>query len=146
MFCTFIFVSGVLLVKDERARYFTTAVGQDFVSFFGCAIIALTLTAMILFSGPRTGASMNPAVSISQTVLASYILGEHGYTANLWSVYLAGPVSGGVIAGLLSWVHASMLRDHGPLLAGDIPEEKKAIKREQKGEDTEKLLKNDPEK
>lgn len=79
MFCTFIFVSSVLLVKDERARYFTTSVGDSFVSFFGCAIIALTLTAMILFSGAHTGASINPAVSISQTVLASYVLGEKGY-------------------------------------------------------------------
>jgi len=79
MFCTFIFVSAVLLVKDERARMFTTSVGDATVSFFGCAIIALTLTAMILFSGKHTGASINPAVSISQTVLASRILGEHGY-------------------------------------------------------------------
>jgi len=79
LFCTFIFVSANLLVKDERARMYSTAVGDSVVSFFGCAIIALTLTAMILFSGKHTGASINPAVSISQTVLASQILGEDGY-------------------------------------------------------------------
>ena len=65
MFSTFIFVSGVLLVKDPRAKIFSVSVGSDGVGFFGCAIIALTLTAMVLFAGEHTGASINPAVSIS---------------------------------------------------------------------------------
>jgi len=114
MFSTLIFVSAVLLVKDERAGAFSATVGNTGVNFFGCAIIALTLTAMILFAGKHTGASINPAVSVSQTVLASQVLGEYGYSNDLWSVYLCGPVMGGTIAGVLSWVHASVLRDFGP--------------------------------
>jgi len=149
MFCTFIFVSGVLLVKDQRASRFTTYVDEASVSFFGCAIIALTLTAMILFSGAHTGASINPAVSISQTVLASYVLGEHGYKDNLWKVYLMGPTLGGVFAGLISWVHGAALRDHGPLtLAEKIA--MKALeagknKKQEKSEEEEKLIKADNE-
>ncbi len=55
--------------------------------------IGLTLVFAILMGGPLTGASLNPARSIGPAL----VLGDF---TNIW-VYLAGPVAGGVIAGLL---------------------------------------------
>ena len=55
--------------------------------------IGLTLVFAILMGGPLTGASLNPARSIGPAV----VLGDF---SDIW-VYLAGPVAGGVIAGLL---------------------------------------------
>jgi aquaporin Z len=55
--------------------------------------IGLTLVFAILMGGPLTGASLNPARSIGPALM----LGDF---SNLW-VYLAGPIAGGVIAGLL---------------------------------------------
>jgi MIP family channel proteins len=55
--------------------------------------IGLTLVFAILMGGPLTGASLNPARSIGPALM----LGDF---SNIW-VYLAGPVAGGVIAGLL---------------------------------------------
>jgi MIP family channel proteins len=55
--------------------------------------IGLTLTFCILMGGPLTGASLNPARSIGPAL----VLGDF---SNIW-VYIAGPVVGGVIAGLL---------------------------------------------
>ena len=55
--------------------------------------IGLTLVFAILMGGPLTGASLNPARSLGPAV----VLGD---LSNIW-VYLAGPVVGGVIAGLL---------------------------------------------
>jgi aquaporin Z len=55
--------------------------------------IGLTLTLAILMGGPLTGASLNPA----RTIGPDLILGDF---SDIW-VYLAGPIAGGVIAGLL---------------------------------------------
>ena len=55
--------------------------------------IGLTLVFAILMGGPLTGASLNPA----RTIGPALMLGDF---SNIW-VYLAGPVAGGVIAGLL---------------------------------------------
>jgi aquaporin Z len=55
--------------------------------------IGLTLTLAILMGGPLTGASLNPARSIGPALM----LGDF---SDIW-VYLAGPIAGGVIAGLL---------------------------------------------
>ena len=65
MFCTLIFVGANLLVKDNSAGKYSSRIGTEPVAFLGCAIIACTLTGMILFAGPHTGASINPAVSIA---------------------------------------------------------------------------------
>jgi len=56
-----------------------------------------------------------------------------------------GPTIGGAVAGLLSWVHSSALLEYGPPLKGEIVATK-AAKREEIGEDTSRLLKNDNEK
>jgi len=55
--------------------------------------IGLTLTFCILMGGPLTGASLNPARSLGPAV----VLGD---LSNIW-VYLLGPLTGGVIAGLM---------------------------------------------
>jgi aquaporin Z len=55
--------------------------------------IGFTLVFAILMGGPLTGASLNPARSIGPALM----LGDF---STIW-VYLAGPVAGGVIAGLL---------------------------------------------
>lgn len=55
--------------------------------------IGLTLTLAILMGGPLTGASLNPARTLGPAV----VLGD---LSDIW-VYLAGPLAGGVIAGLL---------------------------------------------
>jgi len=55
--------------------------------------IGLTLTFCILMGGPLTGASLNPA----RTIGPALVVGDF---SDIW-VYLAGPVVGGVIAGLL---------------------------------------------
>jgi MIP family channel proteins len=55
--------------------------------------IGLTLTFCILFTGPLTGGSANPARSIGPDVAL-------GVYDDLW-VYIVGPASGGLLAGLL---------------------------------------------
>lgn len=64
---------------------------------------------MIVFAGPITSASINPAVSISQTVLSESVLNQDGFMKTFWCVYMLGPISGGILAGLFSWVHSSAL-------------------------------------
>jgi glycerol uptake facilitator-like aquaporin len=59
----------------------------------GGLAIGLTLTFSILMGGPLTGASLNPARTLGPAVAT-------GNFSDLW-VYLAGPVLGGVAAGLL---------------------------------------------
>ena len=112
MACTALFVSAVLLTKDELSKKYTSRVGSRYVNFLSCAIIALTLTGMLRIAGPHTGASINPAVSISQTVLASRVLGESGFTENFFRVYILGPIGGAFIAGFFFWFHGGNLENH----------------------------------
>jgi MIP family channel proteins len=55
--------------------------------------IGLTVTACIVFFGPLTGASVNPARTIGPAVAA-------GYYVDFW-MYLVAPPLGGILAGLL---------------------------------------------
>lgn len=59
----------------------------------GGLAIGLTLIGCILMGGPLTGASLNPARSLGPAVAT-------GDFSDFW-VYLAGPILGGVLAGLL---------------------------------------------
>ena len=56
-------------------------------------LIGLTVTLDILFGGPYTGASMNPARSFGPALI--------GQRWDAWWVYWIGPIIGGVLAGLI---------------------------------------------
>lgn len=55
--------------------------------------IGLTLTLAILFGGPLTGGSLNPARTLGPAIVS-------GNLANIW-LYIVGPVVGGLLAALL---------------------------------------------
>jgi glycerol uptake facilitator-like aquaporin len=61
MCCTFIFVMVSLLVKTGK----TSPTSDGFLS---CLAVAFTLMAMICISGSKTGACLNPAFGIAQTI------------------------------------------------------------------------------
>jgi len=113
-FSTFIFVSAVLLVKDKRSGMFSAAINEAGVGFFGCALIALSLTGMILLAGPTTGASLNPAISYAQTELEVKFMEARAENDDFWRVYIFGPLCGAVLAGFCSMGHSAALADHGP--------------------------------
>jgi len=114
-FCTFVFISSILLVKDAESGRFTAAINGEGINFLGCGLIALSLTGMILVCGSHSGASLNPAVSIAQTTLDVEFLAKRSASEDFWRVYMFGPIIGAVVSGLCSWGHAAALRDHAPL-------------------------------
>jgi aquaporin Z len=61
MICTFIFVMINLLVKTGK----TSPTNDGFLS---CLAVAFTLLAMICVAASKTGACLNPAVGIAQTI------------------------------------------------------------------------------
>ena len=69
---------------------------------------------MVMFAGPHTGASINPAVSMALNVVWSEIFAEPDHQGFFWGVYMMGPLLGAIIAGVLSWIHAMALDSHGP--------------------------------
>jgi len=123
MFCTFIFVSNVLLVKDERASKFSHTIGGHHVNFLGCAIIALALSGTKLVATPVTGGSLNPAVSVAQKIMAKDLLKSHGGSEFLWRVYMLGPFLGALLSGICSLGHNLMLKEFGPQTCEDIQAE-----------------------
>lgn len=151
MFCTFIFVSNVLLVKDERASKFSHTIGGHHVNFLGCAIIALALAGTKIVATPVTGGSLNPAVSVAQKIMSEDLLKDVGGSRFLWRVYMLGPFLGAVLSGVCSLGHNLMLREFGPQLADDIKAEEQLdlkkdeeqIKKDEKEE--EEKNKADPE-
>jgi aquaporin Z len=81
---------------------FATAIDDRgaFKSIAGFAI-GLVLTMDILVGGPLTGASMNPARTFGPALMAAK-------WTDFW-VYVAGPLTGGIIASAVYWL--SFLRD-----------------------------------
>ena len=68
MICTFIFVMINLLVKTLK----TSPTNDGFLS---CLAVAFTLLAMICCAGKISGACLNPAVGIAQTIFEICVIG-----------------------------------------------------------------------
>jgi MIP family channel proteins len=66
---------------------------------FAGLVIGLTLAAAILFGGPLTGASLNPARSFGSEFALWYGAGPSDWP-HFW-IYLVGPLLGGALAGLV---------------------------------------------
>lgn len=147
-------MSANLLVKDRVAGKYANHVNGEGINFFGCAIIASTLSAMIMMAGPHTSASLNPAVSISQTLLELGPLKEQVADAIFWNVYMAGPFTGALLAGFASWGHSFVLakaeKAKADKAAKAKEDEKKSADNEAgkaagKGkDDTDKLIQEEP--
>lgn len=100
---TMVFVSVINCVKDPVIdKYVTAGTG-----WMGCVTVAVTLTAVLSIAGPRTGGSINPAVSLSQHILQhrDNVELKHDIDDPFWGVYILGPYVGGILAGLLSLLH-----------------------------------------
>lgn len=101
MICTFIFVMINLLFKIGK-----TSPSND--CFLSCLAVALTLLAMICVSGAKTGACLNPAVGIAQTIfeLCQYgnVIPSEAYGGKTFSsylgVYIGAPLVGAAFSGL----------------------------------------------
>lgn len=100
MFGTFVFVMSVIIVKDAQVGQ-TVHGGNPWLA---CAVIAVTLTAMVLVLANHTGGCLNPAVGIAQHILINDILEENN-ADGFWKVYMMGPLLGGLIAGAVSLGH-----------------------------------------
>ena len=62
---TCVFVTSVLIVKHPLLNKHAVS-GSNVL---GCAVVAVTLFAGITIAGPRTGGSLNPAVSVAQHLM-----------------------------------------------------------------------------
>ena len=80
---TFVLATAVLYVSLAKMR-----------TVYQASIIGLTLFILILLIGPLTGASLNPARSIGPATAS-------GLFDNL-QVYIAGPLIGGLLAGIVA--------------------------------------------
>lgn len=68
LFVTFIFVAAVLMVKDiHLGKIHNHGIVEENskLMWYGSLTIGLNLSAMIMVAGPHTGASINPAISVS---------------------------------------------------------------------------------
>lgn len=126
MFCTFLFVSNVLLVKDEKAAKYSHYIGGHSVTFLGCAIQALALTGMKLTAAPITGGSINPAISVAQKTMDKSLIEDIGGSSFLWRVYMLGPFLGALLSGFCSLAHRLMLNQFGPQTAAEKAADAKA--------------------
>lgn len=101
MVCTFLFVMINLVFKIGK-----TSPSND--CFLSCLAVALTLLAMICVSGSKTGACLNPAVGIAQTVFELIQYGNQipvaAYAGKSFTdylgMYICAPLVGATMAGL----------------------------------------------
>ena len=101
MVCSLVFVMINLVFKIGK----TSPTNERFLA---CFAVALTLLAMICVSGPKTGACLNPAVALAQTMYEVIqfgpIIPTESFEGRLFrsylAVYILGPLTGGVFAGL----------------------------------------------
>ncbi len=81
-FLTFFLMFGVLFISQNKSFHSYTALGVGTIVFLEA-----------YFAGPLTGASMNPARSISPAIIS-------GNISHLW-IYIAAPISGAIFASLI---------------------------------------------
>lgn len=121
-FGTFVFISVVLSIKFHNGG------PADALS---CLAAGGTLFGAASIAAPITGAAINPAVGIVQTIFQSMMWSgrdfsvtagtgpaavkfklEHGYAAIY--IYIVGPLLGGILAGLWSKMNESVLEIQKP--------------------------------
>jgi len=90
--------------------------------------IGLAISTCILFAGPLTGGSLNPARSLGPAIIG-------GNMANHW-VYWLGPILGGVCASIM----------YNLLFKAESEEEKKKVSEEEKKKVSEDHLMEEPKK
>ena len=96
--CTFIFISVIMIAKyDENGH-------DELIPNAG--MIAGTLYFMIKAAGSVSGAALNPAVGLCQTVFQHEISGLR--LQYIWC-YIAGPTIGGVLAGAVSIISGNVV-------------------------------------
>jgi glycerol uptake facilitator-like aquaporin len=102
MYCTAFFISVIM-----AAKYFDGA--KDL--FLNGFVIGLTLFFCISICAGVSGGCLNPAVGLVQSLFQHIITGSKSYKIDevpevplnfLW-VFVAGPASGGIIAGLFTY-------------------------------------------
>jgi len=91
---TFVFVTMNLIVKTGK----TKPTKQGFLSSLA---VAATLLAMITIALPKTGGAINPAVGFAQTLFEIAQFGVRRNLDVLFWVYILGPLTGGMISGIM---------------------------------------------
>ena len=105
-FCTFLFISQILMVKNP-----ITAPQKE--GYLGGWTVGIALLCNICLAGGHTGAALNPAVGLAQTVFASWQMCSGTYKY-LW-IYICGPYLGGLLAGIFHLYHTyATLKVLGP--------------------------------
>ena len=104
--CTFIFVSVILMAKGQ----FTSASKDG--ALLGLAIV-LVLFGLIQVANHHA-ASFNPAVTLALTMFQVSVLeNTGGYLTHYFYAYFAGPLIGGLIAGIFVKNHAKLHEPEG---------------------------------
>ena len=128
MVCTFMFVMINLIVKTGKTQ--PTKDGM-----LSCFAVGWTLLAMICVSGSKTGACLNPAVGIAQTVWGMIQYGStipdlpgnnfkhNNFAFYLW-VYTLAPTTGALLAGL---AHRGHLKAYAAIAETNVGHESKLI-------------------
>jgi glycerol uptake facilitator protein len=99
--CTTFFIWIISLGKEGRVAPDLSTDGM-----LTKLTVGLTLAAMIFIAGPHTGGCFNPAVGVSQTVLAVTQLDDGTIVADYTWIYICAPFLGGFTAGLAALMHA----------------------------------------
>lgn len=79
----------IFVINGSTDKRFSNGTNAGFV-------IASAIVCLVLFGGDLTGASLNPARSLSPAVI-SYLAGNTEGMKQLW-VYIVGPLAGGILA------------------------------------------------
>lgn len=98
VFCTFIFISVILMVKGKHTAGDRVGVG---------AAMAVVVTLLCVISGTnKFGACFNPAVGIALPANSVLWLGKSPYLYHYVYIYTLGPALGGLLAGFFHLLHA----------------------------------------